>query len=65
MLIVQFLLAWLPEIISVLTAIVLVAVLRWPILWYFGIIETHRNQEETNKLLRIIANQNRTKSPLP
>ena len=46
-------------------AFVILMASRTFVLWYFGILETHRNQEETNKLLRIIANQNRPKNPAP
>ncbi len=63
--IIAFLLAWSPEILRFVAVVLVLATLRWPVLWYFGIIETHRNQEETNKLLRIIANQNRPKPPQP
>ena len=61
--IIAFLLAWSPEILRAVAVALVLAVLRWPILWYFGVIQARRNQEETNKLLRLIANQNRPKPP--
>ena len=52
-------------IVGIRIAFIILMASRTFVLWYFGILETHRNQEETNKLLRIIANQNRTKNPAP
>ena len=49
----------------VLGIILLIILCRSLILWYYGITQIHRNQEETIKLLRIIANQNRPKPPSP
>ena len=63
--IIAFLLAWSPEILRAVAVVLVLTVLRWPILWYFGVIQSRQKQEETNKLLRIIANQNRPKNPAP
>lgn len=58
---------WVPREFWILTGIAIVilslTVLRKLTLWYYGISEIHRNQEEIIELLEIIASQSQTKTP--